>query len=156
MSKLTEPAFKAGDFIGTQSTNSLEKAKFANHLLRFIDKGFPETLFHRQFYQRLSCCFRHIAHYDRMGFYTTWFSDERKRYNWVINALQYGCFGQPEYTFCDVERAIQERLKRDGVLLQLGAILAKSEEDRMRAQYETLKQRFEPKARVRTRPHPEA
>jgi len=102
MSKQFNPSqFKSGQYTAE------EKAKFANHFARFLLAGCPWSLFHKWFYQRLSYTFSHIAHYDRHGFYATWFADDEKRRDFLRHTLAYPCYGQPEYTFCDVERALQ-------------------------------------------------
>ncbi len=41
------------------------QAGYGNHLLRFIEAGFPQNLFKEALYpyNRLSICLQHIAHY---------------------------------------------------------------------------------------------
>ncbi len=55
--------FTAEEFIATQWNTAENKAVFGNHLLRFIEAGFPQNLFTKTLYNRLSMCFQHIAHY---------------------------------------------------------------------------------------------
>ncbi len=98
--------FTADQFVSGQHT-AAEKAKFGNHFVRFLLKGCPLSLFHKWFYTRLSMTFSHIAHYDRGGFYTEWFESHEDRVRFIQHTLQHPCWGQPEYTCCDVERAIQ-------------------------------------------------
>ena len=40
-----------------------DKAEFGNTLLRFIESEWALALFTKSFYNRLSMCFGHIAHY---------------------------------------------------------------------------------------------
>lgn len=54
--------------------------------------------------------FGHIAHYDRNGFYDEWFREGRA--DWTEYILDRGAwFGDPEYTWSDVENAFVEWLK---------------------------------------------
>ncbi len=51
--------------------------------------------------------FGNIAHYDIYGFYSTWFDSDRRRLAFIENILRWPCYGDPEFTFNDVERAVQ-------------------------------------------------
>ena len=99
--------FTAEEFTPTQWSTSQDKATFGNHFFRFIESEWKPTLFTRGFYNRLSNCFGHIAHYDLHGFYGTWFAEDAFRLNFLRHTLRFGCYGDPEYTFSDVERAIK-------------------------------------------------
>lgn len=104
---MSNKTFTADQFTAGECHTAEEKAKFGNHFVRFLLKGCPWGLFHKWFYQRLSNTFSHIAHYDRHGFYATWFDTHEKRESFIQHMLAHPCYGQPEYTYCDVERAIQ-------------------------------------------------
>ncbi|MGI4944027.1 MAG: hypothetical protein ACRYHQ_26300, partial [Janthinobacterium lividum] len=71
--KLRLPPFENGQFVAAKFSSSVDKAKFGNQMLRFIGAGFPEASFNKAFYNRLSMCFSHIAHYDRHGFWNHFF-----------------------------------------------------------------------------------
>ena len=103
--------FNAGMFKPTEFSTAEDKAKFANHLIRFIESDYNPNLFYKWFYTRLSMTFGHIAHYDINGFYYHWFSDKTSQLTWINHILNYPCYGQPEYTYCDVENAIQVYLR---------------------------------------------
>ena len=103
--------FNAGMFKSTEFSTAEDKAKFANHLIRFIESGYNWNLFYRWFYTRLSMSFGHIAHYNKSGFYNTWFADKTSQSAWLSHILSYGCYGQAEYTYCDAESAIQDYLR---------------------------------------------
>ena len=103
--------FNKDQFVPTQWNTAEDKAKFANHLLRFIESGYNENLFYKWFYRRLSNCFMHIAHYDKYGFYHVWFSDEKKQVAFIKNILSFPCYGDPTWTYSDVEKAIQRYLR---------------------------------------------
>jgi hypothetical protein len=55
--------FTAAQFVSTQWNTAEGKAKFGNTYLHFVDSEFKRTLFTKQFYNQLSNCFFHIAHY---------------------------------------------------------------------------------------------
>jgi hypothetical protein len=103
--------FSANQFTATQFSTPENKASFANHFFRFIDSGWKRTVFTEKFYNRLSNCFSHIAHCDVHGFYETWFTDDSSRLNFLRHTLKFPCYGDPAYTYSDVERAIQLELR---------------------------------------------
>jgi len=113
---LTRPPFAASDFTPTEHADGEAKSRFANNLTRFISRDFKSTLFTKSLYTRLSMCFGHIAHYNRGQFYAGFFTDLRGKVAFLEQTLAWPCYGMPDYTFCDVERAIQTRLRRSEVL----------------------------------------
>lgn len=98
------------------------KAKFAEKLCNFILDGCPESQFSGRFYTRLSNCFDHIAHYNAGGFYGTWFSTPDKQVDFLSNILGVSCYGQPEYTYSDVEQAVKAWVKESGIYQALEAV----------------------------------
>ena len=103
--------FNKDQFVPTKWNTAEDKAKFANHLLRFIESGYNENLFYKWFYRRLSMCFMHISHFDKHSFYATWFSDEKRQRAFIKNILKFPCYGDPTWTYSDVEKAIQRYLR---------------------------------------------
>ena len=114
--KLHLPLFEDDRFTATKFNTSADKAKFANQLLRFIAKGFPEASFNRSFYTRLSMCFSHIAHYDRHGFWDHFFTSTEGRIDFIDHTLRGGGYGDPAWTHCDVELAVRKRVREAGVM----------------------------------------
>jgi hypothetical protein len=55
--------FLPSDFKATKFSTAADKAEFGNTLLRFIESEWASALFTKSFYNRLSMCFSHIAHY---------------------------------------------------------------------------------------------
>jgi hypothetical protein len=102
----TKVMFSPQQFTPTEFSTAEDKAKFANHFVRFVESGFKESLFPKWFYTRLSMTFGHIAHYNRNGFYETWFANTDKQMEFLQHTMRYPCYGQPEYTYCDVEEAL--------------------------------------------------
>lgn len=103
---MTKTKFTANMFTPTKWDSAQDKADFANKFIRFIENGFQETQFTKKFYTRLSNCFGHIAHYNKFGFYDTWFSDYYSQVAFLNNALTHSCYGDPAWTYSDVERAL--------------------------------------------------
>lgn len=103
--------FLATDFVATKFSTAADKADFGNILLHFIDSEWKQTFFTDKFYGRLSMCFGHIAHCDRSGFYETWFRDDKQRLRFLRHALDSHCWGSPEFTCRDVERAVQREIR---------------------------------------------
>lgn len=98
--------YTASQFTPTQWAAAEEKANFANHFRRFVESGFKETLFYDWFYQRLSMTFGHIAHYNRQGFYSTFFESVTGCVMFLRQCSQYGCYGDATHTYSDVEKAL--------------------------------------------------
>lgn len=105
------------------------KAKFLNDLANLVRSGFKPAKFHKKLYNRLSNCFAHIAHYDIGGFYNTWFSTAQKQLEWVQNALQHPCYGDPQYTYSDAELLFQKWLQSDEGTALIEAIQERAKQE---------------------------
>jgi len=92
-----------------------DKARFEKQFKTFALRGFLMKDFPNTFYTRLSMCFGFIAHYDRSGFYSTYFTQPADTVEFLKAVLEHPCYGDPAWTYSDVERAIQEWLKTTGV-----------------------------------------
>ena len=103
--------FTASQFVPTQWSSAADKAAFGNTFLHFIESACKRSLFTKGFYQRLSNCFGHIAHYDIHGFYETWFTCDKDRLEFLKHAIEWPCFGDPKFTFSDVERALRQQIR---------------------------------------------
>jgi len=102
--------FLPSDFTATKFSTAGDKAEFGNTFLRFIESEWASALFTKSFYNRLSMSFGHIAHYNRAQFYEEWFSSLADQVRFLKHTLRFPCYGDPEYTFSDVERAIQREI----------------------------------------------
>ena len=98
--------FTAEQFTPTKFDTAEDKAKFANHFVRFVESDFKSTLFPKWFYTRLSMTFGHIAHYNQSGFYSEFFESTMDKVRFLEQTRLAGCYGSPEHTYCDVERVI--------------------------------------------------
>jgi hypothetical protein len=103
--------FTADQFTPTEWSSAADKAKFANHFVRFVESDFKETLFPKWFYRQLSNTFGHIAHYDIYGFYATFFKTTRGKVDFLIQTEEWPCYGSPTYTYSDVEQVLRAWVK---------------------------------------------
>lgn len=71
----------------------------------------PRDLFFDWFYRRLSTTFGHIAHYNKNGFYEEWFSNPSDKRDFLARTLNHTVYGDPDWTYADVERAVQDWLE---------------------------------------------
>ncbi len=104
--------FEACQFVATERSSAADKAEFGNTCLRFIESEWKRTLFTKNFYGRLSNCFGHIAHNNVFQFYETWFICDKDRLEFLKQTVSWPCYGDPKFTFSDVERAIQKEVHR--------------------------------------------
>jgi hypothetical protein len=104
--------FLRSDFVPTKFSTSADKADFGNTFLYFIESEWKETLFTKTFYNQVSNTFGHIAHYNRPTFYSTWFTSDANRLRFLEQTLEWPCWGEAEFTFCDVERALQREIRK--------------------------------------------
>jgi hypothetical protein len=144
--------FLLTEFTPTKFSTNADKAEFGNHFLRFIDSEWAQALFTKDFYHRLSCCFGHIANYDRATFYETWFASDCDRLRFLEHTLHWPCWGDPEFTFCDVERAIQQEIRKRNYLARYELRAAEAVRS---GEMETLK-RLEAKYRMVATHQPDA
>ena len=66
--------FTADQFTPTKWETASDKAAFANRFVRFVQSDFAAKHFTDKFYRRLSNCFGMIAHYNRGGFWSEFFT----------------------------------------------------------------------------------
>lgn len=102
----TKNPFVASQFTPTQFSTTADKAKFANHFVKFVLGGFAQRQFPKWFYTRLRMTFGHIAHYNQVGFYDTWFARPHSQREFIEHTLRHPCYGDPAHTFSDVEKAL--------------------------------------------------
>ncbi len=99
--------YQANEFTNTQWSTAQEKADFANKLREFIYSDYNKRKFTKALYRRLSQCFGHIAHYNQHGFWQVWFEDVDKQREFEQHMQRYRPYGDPAWTYVDVEKAIQ-------------------------------------------------
>ena len=102
-----DTVFSAIQFTPTEFYSAQDKADYANRFVKFFQKDCPLSLFSNTFYTRTSHMWSHIAHYSKSGFYSTWFSTDETKLEFVRRVLNTSPCGGPRYTFSDVERALR-------------------------------------------------
>ena len=117
-------------FTETKFNSASDKAAFGLQFLKFVASDFAQAGFTNKFYNRLNKTFGHIAHYNRDGFFQTHFSDTASKINFLKMTMAYPCYGEPIFTFCDVESEIQKRLLQSGVFHELNIRLNQEVETR--------------------------
>jgi hypothetical protein len=140
--------FTATMFTSTKWDTAADKAKFANHFAHFVEAGMPETLFPKWFYTRLSMTFGHIAHFDRGGFYDTWFSDDAAKLAFLKHTIEWvnggNAVGDPAFVYVDVERRLAAWVVATPYIDKLAKKVADANEAAERATLAKLKAKYEP------------
>jgi hypothetical protein len=136
--------FDETEFTPTKWNTAKDKADFGNKLLQFILGGFTEKQFTHPLYDRLMNCFGHIAHYNKVGFYDEWFSTIARRAEFIDHLLGYPCWGEAEFTFCDVERAIQRKVRELNLLIAWQGRAADELRERELAILTHLQKKYQP------------
>ena len=134
--------FDASQFTPTQWNTAQDKAMFAKQFVRFVQSDFAAGHFTEKFYRRLANTFGHIAHYDRGGFWGTFFTTIADKVQFLEMTIQYPCYGDPAWTYSDVERVLREWLRADGTLERCRERLAQETEAGERAQLARLQAKF--------------
>jgi len=135
--------FKPEQFVPTKWDTQEDKARFANTYREFVLRGFPRKYFAAWFYKRLSMTFGHIAHYDIHGFWDEFFTSTAGKVEFLTTTINHPCFGDPGYTYSDVEKEIQKWLKEDDILNRYRHELIAATEDAERSELRRLKAKYE-------------
>ena len=136
-------AFTDTEFTPTKWDDGQTKASFARQFVKFVESDFDQRLFSQAFYRRLSMTFGHIAHFNRQGFFETFFTMTADKVSFLRMTLAHPCFGDPAFTYSDVERALQRWLRESGTLAKHEQRLADEMEAAERAQLARLKAKYE-------------
>ncbi|WP_326581857.1 hypothetical protein OIE69_44345 (plasmid) [Actinacidiphila glaucinigra] len=108
----TLPRITADACTPTQWATAEQKARKANLFLVFIEEGLCSDRFTTALYRTVSGhLFGHIAHFDRAGFADTWFTTPATKAAFIDHALRRRVYGDPAYTWSDVEEHIQHALQ---------------------------------------------
>jgi hypothetical protein len=142
---MSKGPFSPSQFIPTRWSTAEEKARFGNTLLHFVDSCFARNLFTDRLYGRLSNCFGHIAHYNLTGFYEEWFLSLTAQVRFLEHTLRFPGYGDPEFTFSDVESEIQREVRNRNYVPRYQLLLAEEQ----RAAELILREHLEGKYRSR-------
>jgi hypothetical protein len=134
--------FQPTQFTATKWETAQDKARFASQFQRFVQSDFAAQHFTDRFYRRLSMTFAHIAHYNRDGFWSEFFTTTADKVRFIEQTLQYPCYGDPAWTYSDVERALQAWLKDEGTLDRYRQKLAEETEAAERAELARLQRKY--------------
>jgi hypothetical protein len=129
--KITD--FTPDKFTPTQWDAADKKAAFAHKFIKFVLADFAKSKFTKAFYQRLSMTFGHIAHYNHGGFFEEFFGTTEGKVRFLRQTMQHPCYGDPAWTYSDVERALQQWLRHYDVLAKYEQLLAGETEAEERA-----------------------
>jgi hypothetical protein len=140
--------FEADTFTPTKWNSSADKADFGNKLLHLLLNDCQQSLFTHKLYDRLMNCFGHIAHYNRDGFFAEWFSSPQSKAEFVRHLLSYPCWGDADFTYSDVERAIQSEVKRLNLLAAYQERAAAATRSAELALLSALQRKYQPAAIV--------
>lgn len=88
-----------------------DKEWFAKQFIKFAKSDFQRRHFTKKFYTRLSMTFGFIAHYDQEGFWQEYFEDENSKKEFIKQCLIWPCYGDPEYTYSDVEKYLKQWIR---------------------------------------------
>ena len=134
--------FDPSQFTPTKWETAKDKAAFANRFVRFVQSDFAAKHFTEKFYRRLSNTFGLIAHYNRGGFWETFFTSTADKVRFLEIAIRWSWGSDPAWTYGDVERVLREWLQADGTLERYRQRLAAETEAAERAQLARLQAKY--------------
>jgi len=134
--------FDPSQFTPTKWETAKDKAAFANRFVRFVQSDVSAKHFTEKSYRRLSNTFGHIAHYNRGGFFETFFTTTADKVRFLEMTLRWSWGGDPAWTYSDVERALQEWLQASGLLEKYRQSLAEETEAWERGQLARLQAKY--------------
>jgi hypothetical protein len=136
------PKLDPSQFVATKWNTETEKAKFGDELLRLIAEDFPKHLFTKVFYNKLYLTFGHIAHFSHAGFYEYFFTDRPGRIEFLDQTISYPCYGDPNFTFSDLEKIVAARVRKSEILAWQRQLLAQETEVIERALLKKLEAKY--------------
>jgi hypothetical protein len=140
--------FSPSQFTPTQWDTAADKVLFAEQFVQFVQSDFNFRHFTDKFYRRLSNTFGHIAHYNRGGFWDTFFRTTHDKVRFLEWTLQHPCYGDPTWTYSDVERALQAWLKTEDMLNRYLTRLIEENEAAERVELARLLKKYAPEVNV--------
>jgi len=135
--------FTAEQFTPTKWDDAQSKANFGRQFVKFVESDFDAKRFSQTFYRRLSLTFGHIAHFNRQGFFETFFTTTADKVRFLRMTLNHPCYGDPAFTYSDAERALQTWLLEKCILAKYEERLADETEAGERAEMARLKVKYE-------------
>ena len=139
---LRDPVPSEVDFTPTKFCPAASKAWFVAHWLRFASSDFPKHHFTQRFYGRLMHTSGHVAHFNRAGFWTEFFTSTAGKVDFLEQTIAWHCHGSPEHTWCDVERELTRRLHSADLLGHLRRRLGTERDAAERAEFARLRAKY--------------
>lgn len=145
--------FYPEDFSATKFHTQDDKAKFANHFVKFVLSDFDQKYWKKWFYRELHGCFGFIAHYNSCGFWNEYFLRTETKLNFLCQCSNYlGCnwmvgIGDPKFTYCDVEKVLMDWIVVENNFVQ--QYQTRLNEEKRAAELDLLRQlkeKYEPTA----------
>jgi len=134
--------FTPDKFVATKWDTADQKVKFARQFIAFVESDFDKSQFPIWFYRRLSQCFGMIAHYNQHGFFETFFTTAADKVRFLRQCLEHPCYGDPAWTYSDVERALKKWLVQNAILFRHENRLADEQEVAERAELARLQAKY--------------
>jgi hypothetical protein len=134
--------FTADRFTPTEWDSGDRKPAFAKQFIRFVQADFTRSKFPKTFYERLSTTFGHIAHFNQHGFFEEFFTTTEGKVRFLRMTLTHPCYGDPVWTYSDVERALQKWLLHHDILGKYESRLAEETEADERATLARLQEKY--------------
>lgn len=143
---MKDQPFSAEQFTPTRFDSAADKAKWANAMARWAQKGFPEQGFTKNLYYHLyQHMYGHIAHYNQWGFFGEWFANDQKCLSWLLHAAKSQAYGDPAHTWSDVALAFTAWVKQSGLIELYQQKVDQAKEAQERAQLAYLQQKYNTK-----------
>lgn len=134
--------FTADKFAPTKWEKAEAKVRFARQFIRFVKSDFDQRQFPHWFYTRLALTFSNIAHYNQAGFFEEFFLTTEGRVRFLKQTLRHPCWGDPTFTYSDVEKALQSWLVQNDSLGKYETRLADEKESTERAELDRLQKKY--------------
>jgi hypothetical protein len=141
--------FTGDQFTATKWEQADKKTNFARQFIQFVESDFDRAQFSHAFYRRLALTFGHIAHFNQAGFFEEYFTSTDGKVRFLRKTLQHPCWGDPAFTYSDVERALQSWLVQNDVLENYEQRLAQETEAAERVELVRLKNKYEKGTAIR-------
>jgi hypothetical protein len=129
-------------FTPTEFDTASDKEKFRQQFIRFVRSDFSRAKFPKWFYTRLSMTFGHIAHYNIHGFFDEFFASTADKLRFLEQTVQWPCYGDPAYTYSDVERVLRRWVVDEKLVETYTAKLAEETERQERRQLAHLQAKY--------------
>ena len=113
---LRDPVPTAADFTAMTFIPAETKAWLAVHFLRFASSDFPKHHFTDRFHRQVMHTFGFVAHYDRAGFWSEYFTTTAGKIEFIGQVVHHPCHGDAARSFSDVGREIGRRLRHADLL----------------------------------------